>query len=306
MRAIVETFNLTKEFNGLIAVDNINFKIKKGEIFGLLGPNGAGKSTLVNMLCCLLKPTRGTARIAGIDILEEPEAVKSVIGVVPQEHCLYDNLTLYENLDFMAEMYEIPKEKRKLLIKQALDLMFLYERRNDPIGTFSGGMKQRSNIASGLINEPEILFLDEPTTGIDPQNRQAIWDFIRRLNQEEGVTIFITTHYMDEADLLCDRVAIMDHGKIIALDTPRELKGLLKGDIIEIESDIIDIDLIKSLEGVSEIIETKPAKIIVEDADSVLPDIIKNVPNIKSIRVEKPTLQDVFLKLTGRELRDRA
>ncbi len=304
MLPIIETFDLTKEFNGLIAVDCLNFKIDKGEIFGLLGPNGAGKTTLVSMLTCLISPTNGTAKVAGYDIIEESQKIKPIIGMVPQEHCLYDNLTLYENLAFMGEMYDIPKKKTEVLIKQTLDLMYLNDRRNDPVGTFSGGMKQRASVASGLINEPEILFLDEPTTGIDPQNRQAIWDFIKELNREEGVTILITTHYMDEADILCDRVAIMDHGSIVALDTPKALKELLKGDIIDVDSDDIDKDYIGSLDGVNEIIEGKTTKIIVDDSDTILPVLVKEIQNIKSIKVEKPTLQDVFLKLTGRELRD--
>lgn len=220
----IETKNLTKEFNGLKAVDNISFQVKKGEIFGLLGPNGAGKTTTIKMLTTLLSPTQGEAKVWNYNISDQRNEIRSSIGVVFQEPALDNRLTGLENLDFHARLYGLDKETRQKRIEEVLSLVELKNKADDLVMNYSGGMKRRLEIARGLMHFPKVLFLDEPTLGLDPQTRRRIWDYILRLNQKEKITIILTTHYMEEADYLCQRVSIIDFGKIVALDTPQKLK----------------------------------------------------------------------------------
>jgi ABC-2 type transport system ATP-binding protein len=227
--------NLTKKFNGFTAVDQITFAVKTGELFGLLGPNGAGKTTTINMLSTLLKATSGYGEVSGYDISRNKYNIRRSIGVVFQEPALDIKLTGKENLEFHAMMYGIEKEERRKRIKEVLELVELTEKEKVLVEKYSGGMKRRLEIARGLIHEPNVLFLDEPTLGLDVQTRRHIWDYIKRLNKEGGVTIILTTHYMEEADFLCDRIAIMDRGKFVAMDAPGRLKDILGGDIVSLE-----------------------------------------------------------------------
>ncbi len=229
--------NLTKAFNGFRAVDDLSFRVEAGELFGLLGPNGAGKTTTINMLSTLLKPTSGRAEVAGFDIASERDAVRRAIGVVFQEPALDVKLTGRENLDFHAMMYGKSRAERRRTIDEVLKLVDLEDRAGALVEEYSGGMKRRLEIARGLTHRPRVLFLDEPTLGLDAQTRRHIWEYIRKLNRESGVTIILTTHYMEEADFLCRRVAIMDHGKFVALGTPSGLKDVLGGDVVSIEVD---------------------------------------------------------------------
>lgn len=224
---IIETFNLTRKFNGLTAVNNLNVKIKEGELFSLLGPNGAGKTTTVNMLTTLLRPTKGTAKINGYDVIRNPEKVRESIGLMFQETILDEDLTALDNLRFYANLYKIPKNVREKRINELLRLLELKGRENSKVETFSGGMKRKLELAMALIHKPKVLFLDEPTLGLDPNIRRVIWNYILRL-KKEGITIFLTTHYMEEADYLSDRVAIINKGKIVAIDTLKNLKKSVK------------------------------------------------------------------------------
>jgi len=229
----IETKNLTKEFNGLIAVNNISFEVKEGEIFGLLGPNGAGKTTMIKMLATLLKPTKGEAKVCGFDILKQRDEVRNSIGIVFQEPALDNRLTGYENLDFHARLYGLDSKIRKKRIQEVLTLVELEDKANVIVRNYSGGMQRRLEIARGLMHYPKVLFLDEPTLGLDPQTRHRIWDYILKLNQKEKTTIVLTTHYMEEADYLCQRVGIIDFGKIVALDTPQNLKNIFRKPTLE-------------------------------------------------------------------------
>ena len=229
---IIETRNLTKKYKDLTAVNSVNLKIEDGEIFGLLGPNGAGKSTMLLMLATLRKPTHGTATINGFDVLKDSDKVRKSIGIVFQDPSSDDTLTGYENLKLHGLLYGMPAELREKRIKEVLELLDLYDRRNERVKNYSGGMRRRLELARGLMHHPKVLFLDEPTLGLDPQAREHIWKYIEKLASEEKMTVIITTHYMDEADRLCDRIAIIDLGKIVALDTPDNLKRVVGGDVI--------------------------------------------------------------------------
>ena len=252
MKAI-QVKNLTKNFNGVVAVDNITFDVDTGELFGLLGPNGAGKTTTINMLSTLLKKTSGSGTVAGFDISKDKDDVRRSIGVVFQEPALDSKLTGRENLEFHSMMYGIGKEDRKARIKDVINLVDLAEKERVLVEKYSGGMKRRLEIARGLIHRPKVLFLDEPTLGLDAQTRRHIWDYIKKLNRETDVTIILTTHYMEEADFLCTRIAIMDQGKFVALDSPLKLKDILGGDVVTLEiegrADEL-IVLMKSLEWI--------------------------------------------------------
>jgi ABC-2 type transport system ATP-binding protein len=231
---IIETSNLRKVFGKFVAVDNVSFKVKEGEIFGFLGPNGAGKTTTINMLCTLLVPTSGRARVAGYDVDKNPNEVRENIGVIPQDVVLENALTAKENLEFYSQLYHLPKKEYEEAITNLLKLVELDDRTNSLVGSFSGGMKRRLEIAKALLHSPKIIFMDEPTIGLDPQTRRSIWEYIKKLNHEHKVTIFITTHYLEEADFLCHRVAIIDRGKIQAMNTPARLKeNLVKGSIVD-------------------------------------------------------------------------
>ncbi|MCD6447502.1 MAG: ATP-binding cassette domain-containing protein [Thermoplasmata archaeon] len=301
--------NLRKEYDGIVAVDGISFSVEEGEIFALLGPNGAGKTTTVRILTCQIKSTEGTAKIFGYDVNKDCSKIRRIIGIMPQETSLNELLTAEQNILFYGMLYDLPVREIKKRGKELLEAMGLFHRKDELVKNFSGGMKQRLSLIIALIHKPKILFLDEPTTGLDPQARRHIWEFIREINNE-GTTIFLTTHYMEEADYLCDRVAIMDNGKIIALDTPAKLKNMMEREkILQIEMDYDEgvIEAIKSVDGVKQISdEDGIIKIIVEDRKGLLLDIIRNISdrNIKSIATVEPTLEDVFIVLTGKRLRD--
>ena len=309
---IIKTNNLTKKFNGFTAVNNISFTVKKGEIFGFLGPNGAGKTTTIKMLTTLLNPTSGTATIAGYDIIKQRNEVRRNIGVVFQEPALDTELTGEENLEYHARMYGLTREKRKKRIDEVLKLVNLEDKKDVLVKNYSGGMKRRLEIARGLMHYPAVLFLDEPTLGLDAQTRRAIWEYIKKMNKEEGTTIFLTTHYMEEAEYLCNRVGIIDLGKILVIDTISNLKNSVGKDVVTLSCTHID-KLIKILEKQEWIEKIKKHEglvtIGVEKGDEKIPDIIeiarKQGIKIKSISVRKPTLDDVFLSYTGRTIRDQ-
>jgi len=308
---IIKTQNLTKKFNKFTAVDDVSFSVEKGEVFGFLGPNGAGKTTTIKMLTTLLNPSNGTATIAGFDIKKQRNQVRQNIGIVFQEPALDTELTGEENLEYHARMYGIKKEKRKQRIDEVLDLVDLTEKRKVMVKNYSGGMKRRLEIARGLMHYPTVLFLDEPTLGLDAQTRRAIWNYVKKMNKEENTTIFLTTHYMDEADFLCNRVGIIDKGKILVIDKINSLKNSIGKDLITLSC--IDLNkLIKVLEKQNWVSNIKKHEknitFGVEKGDEKIPIIIelaqKHNIKIKSISVRKPTLDDVFLSYTGRTIRD--
>lgn len=304
----VEVKGLVKTFDSFTAVDAITFTIKKGEIFGLLGPNGAGKSTTVNMLTCQTHYTSGTASVEGISI-DEPNEVRKIIGIVPQEMSLNDLLTAEQNVMLYGMLYGVSRKEVKKKSAELLSAMGLLERKDSLVQDFSGGMKQRLNVVLSLLHNPKVLFLDEPTTGMDPQARRMIWDFIKEVNNK-GTTILLTTHYMEEADVLCDRVAIIDEGKIQAIDTPSSLKmSLRENDVMEITVDKDEdlLDDVKAVDGILDATYGKGVlKLFIRDRDGLLLDIAKALSgrNIRSISSSEPTLEDVFLNLTGKRLRD--
>ncbi|MEN6442981.1 MAG: ATP-binding cassette domain-containing protein [Methanoregula sp.] len=302
--------NLTRRFNDLVAVDNISFDIDKGEIFGLLGPNGAGKTTTLSMLATMLVPSSGSATVNGIDIAQDPDGVRKSIGIVFQDQSLDEELTAWENMDFHGRLYRIPAETRKQRITELLTLVELENRKDDIVKTFSGGMRRRLEIARGLLHHPSVLFLDEPTLGLDPQTRNHLWTYIATLAEEKGITIILTTHYMEEADRLCNRIAIIDHGKIIAIDTPENLKNGLGGDIVTIRtSDPAGAAQVLKEPWISRV-ETHNDEVIVslKNADQFVSSIVtlltsRQIP-ISSISIHKPTLEDVFLSFTGTTIRE--
>ena len=306
MNNIIEVKNLARQFNGLTAVDHISFEVKKGEIFGFLGPNGAGKSTTINMLSTLLIPTEGDAAINSFDVLTPRDDVRKSIGLVFQYPSLDDRLTAEENLRFHAKLYGVPKEEYKKRMEEVLRLVDLWDRKENIIKTFSGGMKRRLEIARGLIHYPQVLFLDEPTLGLDPQTRAHLWEYILRLKKERAMTIFMTTHYMNEAEN-CDRIAVIDHGKIVALDTPANLKKQVGGDIIKMTSGQ-HRKLKEELEKrYNKEVKEEDGKLRLEVADGkkFLPRLFNELDTkIDSIELHKPTLDDVFLHLTGRKIRE--
>jgi len=300
---VVETFDLTKRFGDLAAVDHLNLKVRRGEVFGFLGPNGAGKTTAIRMLCGLLTPSEGYAVVAGFDVTKFPEKVKERIGYMPQRFSLYDDLTLHENLDFFGGIYRIPAEQRKGRIDRVLEIVQLKDFENKLAGELSGGLKQRLALACSLVHDPELLILDEPTAGIDPPLRKAFWRYFRDLNKE-GVTLFINTHYMDEAEL-CDRLGLINRGRLIALDTPRNLKRTtLGGEIVELTPSETE-KAHSILKGFAEIrrIEVKDNRLLlyVEDAASSIPEITaflrENRIEVSSVQTIEPSLEDVFVEL---------
>lgn len=311
MTAALKIMNLSRHFNGLVAVDSISFEIGQGEIFGLLGPNGAGKTTTISMLATMLEPTSGSAVVHGIDITQDPDGVRKSIGIVFQDQSLDEELTAWENMDFHGRLYRIPRETRNKRINELLALVELDDRRNDIVKTFSGGMRRRLEIARGLLHHPSVLFLDEPTLGLDPQTRNHLWSYIATLAKEKGITIILTTHYMEEADRLCNRIAIIDHGRIIVTGTPKQLKDGLGGDLITLGSP----DLAAVAEALREPwitrVETHKNDVVVslKNADQHISTIVtilntRQVP-ITSISVHKPKLEDVFLSFTGRTIREQ-
>ncbi|HIE43417.1 MAG TPA: ATP-binding cassette domain-containing protein [Candidatus Omnitrophica bacterium] len=309
----IEVENLTKQFNNLVAVDHISFSVKRGELFGLLGPNGAGKTTTINMLATLLRPTSGEAEVAGFDVTTNSDAARKNIGIVFQDPALDTRLTGWENLEFHAMLYGLCKEERRGRIREVLKLVELTDKASALVEHYSGGMKRRLEIARGLIHKPEVLFLDEPTLGLDAQTRRRIWDYLKKFNREGGVTIILTTHYMEEADYLCDRVAIIDYGKIVALGAPDKLKDVLGGDVVSLEvaGDVeCLISLLKDLKWIKTIKKHDGnVSLTMEKADKRIPELInvaqKNGVQVMSVNLHKPSLEDVFLHFTGRTIRER-
>ena len=303
-RPIIETLGLTKRFGELQAVDHIDLSIREGEVFGLLGPNGAGKTTTLSMLATLLKPTEGTATVDGHDVSTEPAAVRKSIGIVFQEPSSDDILTGRENLYLHALMYGVDRRIREQRFREVLKLVDLEDRADDQVKKYSGGMRRRLELARGLLHKPKILFLDEPTLGLDPQSREHIWQYIRRLVDLEHVTVILTTHYMEEAERLCDRVAIIDDGRIIALDTPERLKHIIGGDIIRLRIQNPQLSRIKELGYVVKIDQAGDLlTLTVKDSGVHLQEILGLVGDVKSVELRTPTLNDVFLHFTGHEIR---
>ena len=304
---MIKIHHLTKRYEKLTAVDDLSLDIEDNEIFGLLGPNGAGKTTVIHMLATLLKPTSGSASVNGFDILKDSAKVRSSIGIVFQVPSSDDLLTGYENLKVHAFLYGVPAEIREKRINDALELVGLTERKNDQVKKYSGGMRRRLEIARGLIHEPNVLFLDEPTLGLDPSSRETMWEYIQKMVKERKLTIILTTHYMEEADLLCNRIGIIDRGKIIALGTPRELKSKISGDTVRLKTKIqkADITQLKNLDFVRKV-EFIDGQVVlsVDDARRNIPEILKHV-EVEYVEYATPTLNDVFLKLTGRTIKEQ-
>ncbi|MEM3608138.1 MAG: ATP-binding cassette domain-containing protein [Candidatus Bathyarchaeia archaeon] len=309
---VIRAEGLTKVFNrSLVAVDHISFAVREGEIFGFLGPNGAGKTTTINMLITVLKPTEGRASVLGYDIARQADEVRRVIGVVPQEYTADEDLTGYENIMLCADLYGIPREVARRRVSELLELVELTDFKDKRVETYSGGMRRRLELACGLINRPKVLFLDEPTLGLDVQTRAATWSYIRRLKEEYGMTLFMTTHYLEEADALCDRVAIIDHGEIIVTGSPSELKDSLGGDIItiSIREDMDVSEIIRGVEHVKEVRSEDGAYRVKAEAGEVAAPLIIEALRRKGYTVTKlsltePTLNEVYLEYTGRAIRD--
>lgn len=302
----VDVHGLTKRYGELAAVDGIDFSVGQGEIFAFLGPNGAGKSTTIKMLCTLAHPTAGHATVAGFDVATRAKSVRRHIGLVFQEQTLDDQLTAEENLRFHAVLYGVPHSKVEARISRVLELVALSDRRKDLVSTYSGGMARRLEIARGMLHTPKILFLDEPTVGLDPQTRALIWDDIQRLRRDEGVTIFLTTHYMDEAEY-AERIAIIDHGAIIALDTPDVLKASVGTDTVAIETSD-DEAALASLKRAGYTVERTGSGItafVADEETAVGPIVAATGVPVRTVRAHRPTLDDVFLHFTGREIREQ-
>ena len=303
---IIKVENLIKRFGSITAVDNISFEVEEGSIFGFLGPNGAGKTTTINILCTLLSPTSGKASLNGHDCNSESSEVRKSIGIVFQDSSLDKDLTARENLIFHSYLYNVPKTERKERVEDALRFVDLQDRADDLVKKFSGGMKRRLEVARGLIHRPKVLFLDEPTLGLDPQSRTNLWEFITGLPKKHKVTIFMTTHYMEEAEV-CDKIAIIDKGKIIASGTPQELKKIIGGDVIYLRTS----DNKKAMEDIKNLFDVEVSEKDGElffstlKGDACIPKIIREIgEKVLSVRMQRPTLNDVFLKLTGKEIRE--
>ena len=309
----VEISNLTKIYGKNRALDSVSFQVEEGEIFGLLGPNGAGKTTLIRILTTILLPTSGSATVAGYDVLSQPSKVRRLIGVVSQAMTSDLDLTARENLDVYGQFFEIPKRERIEKVEYLLDIVGLLEHGNELVASYSGGMRRRLEIARGLIHKPRILFLDEPTIGLDPQSRLVVWDLIRRFIKEDNITLFLTTHYMEEAETICNRIAIIDSGKIVALDSPDRLKQEIPGsDVIELRLSGITngtADSLLAIPGVREVaLNGLIAKINLDNGAHLLPAIIDELRRhdvaIEDISMRQLTLEDVFIRYTGKSIRD--
>ncbi len=303
---IIQVENLVKKYGQLAAVNDISFGVEAGEIFGFLGPNGAGKTTTINILCTLARPTSGKATLNGFDVVRQQNRVRQSIGLVFQDSSLDDRLTGMHNLRFHAMVYNVAKSVRDERIEQVLKMVDLWDKRNNFVRTYSGGMKRRLELARGLLHYPKVLFLDEPTLGLDPQTRNYIWDYIMDLRKREGTTIFLTTHYMDEAEK-ANRIAIIDHGKLVAMDTPAKLKRMVARDIVTVKTEDND----KAAENIRTRYQTdvkKDGDALVFDVDNgeeFLPGFISESGiKVTSISLRHPTLEDVFLEITGHEIRD--
>jgi ABC-2 type transport system ATP-binding protein len=303
----VQTFKLTKNFNGLVAVNGVDLEIQQGELFSLLGPNGAGKTTTIRMLCCLLKPTRGTASILGYDIAKEPFKVKKLIGVSPQDTVLSERLNCWENLALIGKIHGLSSDEVKGRSKELLETMGLMERSKDQVRRFSGGMKRRLSIAMALVSDPQVLFLDEPTLGLDPQARRAIWEYIAQLKGKK--TILLTTHYMEEADFLSERIGIIDEGRVVALGTSQELKtNTLEMRSMVVTAENLTAEVIADLQSKYSRLEMTKGKLRISHKDLDFKEIVDYLHSrgvtVYSAVLEQPTLEDVFIQITGKKLRD--
>jgi len=311
MKAI-EAQGLIRKFGDLVAVKGVTFSVEQGEVFGFLGPNGAGKTTTINMLCTLLRPTEGTALVAGHDIRRDPDAVRRSIGLVFQDPSLDDQLTAMENLRFHAMLYDMPRDLFNQRAPALLELVELADRADSLVRTFSGGMKRRLEMARGLLHQPRVLFLDEPTLGLDPQTRRHIWEYVIRLREQEGTTIFLTTHYMEEAEI-ADRIAIIDHGEIVALDSPDNLKAMVGGDVITLRTSD-NAGAVQRLQAAFNVeVRQVNGDLVLElpRGDQAIPRLVQVLSNgtgpaieVQSINLRRPTLEDVFIRLTGRTIRE--
>ena len=309
----IEVDGLTKRFGDFVAVDKVRFNVEEGEIFGLLGPNGAGKTTLIRMLTTLTPPTEGSARVAGHDVRKDADGVRNAIGVIPQALTSDPELTAEENLVLHAKLYGVPSEKRGTLVRELLESVDLTRFGKALVGTFSGGMRRRLEIARGLVHSPKILFLDEPTTGLDPVSRTNVWEMIDKLQDRSHLTILLTTHYMDEADKLCDRIAIVDHGKLAALDSPTKLKDSIPGnDVVEAEFANAPANWLDSLKALPHVVKVTEREGVTHISSQSGPETVgalmdaarKARVTVRRVTVQSTTLDDVFLHYTGRQLRD--
>ena len=310
----IETKSLTKSFGDLVAVNDISFSVEKGEIFGFLGPNGAGKSTTMMIFTTLLKPTNGNALVGGFDVLKNPKQVRESIGFVQQETTVDEYLSGRENLLLQAKLNHIPKNEINLRIDEVLDLIELSDKQDEAVVTYSGGMRKRLDIAGGLLHHPRVLFLDEPTVGLDIQTRRKIWQYIKKIHTQFDMTIFLTTHYMEEADSLCDRIGIIDHGKIQVIDTPKNMKNDLGNEIISLviesnnnyDSFLLELKKIEFIKKINE--DDSKLTLFTSNGTEVIPKIFQISSElgikIKSISLTQPTLDDVFISYTGHEIRD--
>ena len=309
MEYIIETHDISKKYDDFTAVNGVNLKVPKNSVYGVLGPNGAGKTTLISMLCTILHPTSGTATVNGYDVTKHPKEVRESIGIVFQSRALDDMLTGREHLEMHASLYGVPKDVRQTRIDEILDLIALGKKSDEFVKTYSGGMKRRLEIGRGLIHHPKVLFLDEPTLGLDPQTRESIWNYIQELNQHQDVSVLMTTHYMEEADKLCDEIAIINQGQIITADSPKNLKRELKADTITMQVDKLEefTEKVEKLDFVKETyVMDSEIKLMVERGENLVAELVNfaNENNIfvYSIELEHPNLEDVFLKYTGRTI----
>ena len=310
----IETKSLTKSFGDLVAVNDISFSVEKGEIFGFLGPNGAGKSTTMMIFTTLLKPTNGNALVGGFDVIKNPKQVRESIGFVQQETTVDEYLSGRENLLLQAKLNHIPKNEINQRIDEVLDLIELSDKQDEAVVTYSGGMRKRLDIAGGLLHHPRVLFLDEPTVGLDIQTRRKIWQYIKKIHTQFDMTIFLTTHYMEEADSLCDRIGIIDHGKIQVIDTPKNMKNDLGNEIISLviesnsnyDSFLLELKKIEFIKKINE--DDSKLTLFTSNGTEVIPKIFQISSDlgikIKSISLTQPTLDDVFISYTGHEIRD--
>jgi ABC-2 type transport system ATP-binding protein len=311
----IQVVDIVKRYGNFTAVDGVSFDVAEGEIFGLLGPNGAGKSTLIRMMTTLLEITAGSAFLEGVDVARDPDKARRAIGVIPQAMTSDGDLTVWENLSIYSKLYGISAAERKHSIDELLELVDLTQWRDAPARNLSGGMRRRLEIARGLVHRPRIFFLDEPTTGLDPVSRVAVWEMIGAIKQKRNLTVLITTHYMDEADRLCDRIAIVDHGKLVALDTPRALKASIPGSsVIEAQFLNAPADWQQTLSKLAMVNSVQPEgaemyRILTNDGSRTTTDLVETAARanvaIKSLTVQTTTLDDVFVHYTGRQLRDQ-
>ncbi len=305
----IEMIDLTKTFGRFTAVDHLSLTVAQGEIFGLLGPNGSGKTTTINMLSGLSVPTSGQVKVLGYDVRKQTRQVRQVLGAVPQETALYEELSAWANMDFHAELFGLPAREKQPRITAMLELVQLLDRKDSPVNTFSGGMKRRLALGRALLHDPKLVYRDEPTLGVDVQARRAIWDYILALRQQ-GKTVLVTTNYLEEAEALCERIAIIDHGRLIAVDTPEHLKRTFGGRVVELETAgaLPSPDALRALAGVTHVRqEGAHLTISTTGEDHVVPQIVNLVSQsaeLRDLAIHEPALEEIFLRLTGKALRD--